>query len=106
MVVLLYREIVGEFASWRNTTLGHLRRPIHLAGAIHEQTVEMQSCGLIPELIVNIDNDLVPYSRCDDGGWPFPIDANGWSLILTIWVCSYPADREVIYHGSCFSDGE
>lgn len=66
--------------------------------------MEMEGGGLVPKLILDIDNNSV--SLCRSHGWrrPLAIDTNGRSLEDAIWVGTNPGDVEIIGDGSCFSD--
>lgn len=59
----------------------------------------MKSGGLISQLIVDIDDDLIADSRCHYWQWPLIVDADGWSFEDAIRVCSDPGDVEIV--GAC-----
>lgn len=63
LVKLSHGEIIGKLGSRRNSTLRHLSWAIHLSGAVHEQAMEVEGCGLIAQLIVDIDNDSIANRR-------------------------------------------
>lgn len=73
-----------------------------MSGTIHIEAMEMQSGGLVTQLVVNIDNDPVPNSGGDVRDWPLPIDANGRAR-EAVWLGRDPGDIEVIGH--CGSNG-
>lgn len=73
-----------------------------MGSAMLIKTVEMQTRCLIPKVVFNVDNDLVPNSRCDVRYWPLPVDANGWAR-KAIGLGSHPANIEVVSHN--ISDG-
>lgn len=77
----------------------NLSRAIHFRCTIHEQAMEMKSGGLISQLIVDIDDDLIADSRRHYWQRPLIVDADGWSLEGAIRVCSDPGDVEIV--GAC-----
>ena len=62
-----YGEVVGELGSSRDTTLRDLSWAVHFRGAVHEEAVEMESRGLVPQLIIDVDDDLIAFGRGHDG---------------------------------------
>lgn len=58
--------------------------------------MEMEGSGLISQLIVNIDNDLIANCRRHYWQRPVTVDANGWSLEGAIGVCCDPGNVEVV----------
>jgi hypothetical protein len=58
--------------------------------------MEMQGGGLIPQLVVEVDDDPVPDGGVDDGDGPLTVDANDGTFIQTIWIGGHPGDIEVI----------
>ena len=72
-----YSEVVGEPGSSWNRTLGNLAWAIHFCGTVHEKAMEMKGGGLISKLVVDIDDDLVTFSRSHHWQRPGIVDANG-----------------------------
>ena len=79
-----------------------LTRPVHIGCPIHEDAVEVQRGGLVTELVLDVDDDLVALSRPHDGQRPLPVDANGRPLEHAIGVGPDPGDVEIVGDGSCF----
>lgn len=73
--------------------------------AIHVKAMEVQTSGLVTQLILYIDNDSVSNGSCDVRNWPLAIDANGRAG-KAIWLCGHPSDIEVISHGSSYCRGD
>lgn len=73
-----------------------------MRGAIHVETVEMQTGGLVTQLVIDIDNDPIPNSCGDVRYWPLPVNANGRAR-EAIWLGCDPGDIEIIRH--CGSRG-
>ena len=94
-----YHKVIGEPRARSNGTLGDLHWTIHMRGTVHEQSVEVQRCRLIPQGVEDVDNYSVTegdlYSR--DG--PLAVDANDRPICFAIWICRNPTNVEVIGYG-------
>jgi hypothetical protein len=99
-------ESIGKFGSGWNRALRDLTRPVHIGRPIHEDAVEMQRGGLIAELVVNVDDNLVALGRPHDGKRPLSIDANGWPLEHAIGICPDPGDVEIVGDDCCLCAGQ
>lgn len=98
-----YIEVVGELRARWNAALRDHCWAIHLGASIHVQAVEMESRALVPELVVNVDDDGVIDGGANGRQRPLSIDANGWAHKGTIWICEDPSDVEIIDDGRSLS---
>lgn len=97
-----HSEVVGELTTRSNTALRYLKWSIHVSGTIHVQSVEMQRGGLVAQLIVDVNNDLVTNRTCHHWQRPLVIDTNSWSHELSIRIRIDPGDVEVV--SDCLGD--
>ena len=95
-----YREIVLDKPSWQDSALGHSGRTIHVGGTSLEQAVEMQAGGLIAQLVVDVDNQRIPYGALNGRNRPTTVDTNHRPWEAACWVGNNPSDIEVIHHSS------
>lgn len=100
-----YREIVRQRATRRDRTLRRADNAVHLRCAILIQTVEMERSGLVAELVVHIDDNLVAHIDSDLRDRPLVVDANDRSVEGTIRVSGDPSDVEVIGDRVCDDRG-
>lgn len=56
-----YGEVVGERTSRWDGTLRNPCRAIHLGGAILKESMEMERCALVSQLIVHVDDKPVAH---------------------------------------------
>ena len=71
-----------------------------MRGAILEKTMEMQRGGLVAQLIVDIDGNILSKRGSHHWWWPLIVDSNRRSLEQTIGIRSDPGDVEVVGYGS------
>lgn len=100
-----YCEVIKERLARLNWTLRNLRRPIHMVGTIHKQTVKMQRRGLIPQIILRVHQNRITHSRFDPGNRPLSIDTNRRPLKGAIRIRSDPFNSEIIRNRSSQSRG-
>ena len=98
-----HSEVVGHCATRRNRTLIDTCRSVHIRCSILEQAMEMQTRGHVSQSIMSIDHDPVANLSSYLWYWPLAIDSNYCSLELAIWICSRPADIEIVRDSRCFS---
>ena len=67
-----------------------------MVGTLHQQAVEMKTGGLVAELVVEMDDNLVVHIGVDGGNRPLAVDSNDRPLESTIWIRRGPSDVEVI----------
>lgn len=67
-----------------------------MRSTIHVQAVEMQTRRLIPQGVLDIDNDLVAFRN--DYRWqrPLSVDANDWTCLLAVGIRVDPSYVEVM----------
>lgn len=99
-----HREVIGEIFTRRNTTLGHPNGPIHLIGTIHVEAMEMKTCTLITQLILDIDDDSVSDGSCNGWQRPLPVDPHDRTHKSAIRVGVDPAYVEIIGHRCSIRD--
>lgn len=93
---MTYREVVCERSSWLNGTLAHAGNTIHFCRPILVNTVEMQTRGLVAELVEYIDHNAVSDSCSDVWYRPLAIDSDERSVEKAIRVGGNPSDVKVI----------
>lgn len=71
-----------------------------MRSSVHVETVKVERCRLVTELIVRIDDDVVAYVGLDLWYRPLPVDAYDWSLEGTVGIRSCPANLEIICDNS------
>jgi predicted RNA-binding Zn-ribbon protein involved in translation (DUF1610 family) len=54
------------------------------------QAMEMQTCRLVSERVVHVDDDAIAFRCSHCGDWPLAIDANNWPVRQAIRVCMDP----------------
>lgn len=94
-------EAVCEARTWRDGTLMHLASSIHTVGSLLHQTVEMETGGLVPQFIVDVDDDMIPDIGFESGTWPLAVDAYDRPHLGAIRVGINPCDVPVIGDGCC-----
>lgn len=97
-------EIVRERASWSNLTLRHTRRTVHVCSSVLKQAVKVKTCGLVAEVILDVDDDIIAFCHCDCRNRPLAIDSNDRSIVNTVWIGIYPANVEVVRDRDGVSD--
>lgn len=97
MVEAAYLEFVNERSSDGDRALGNANRSIHMGSAIMIQTVEMQTRRLVAQVVLDVDDKLIPNSRSDLGYRPLPVDADSWAR-EAIRLSGHPSNVEVISH--------
>ena len=89
-------EVVSDRLSWRYAALSRSNWAIHMSRTVHVQAMKMQAGGLVPELVQNVDNNLIANSRRDVRYRPFAVYANDWTWKRTIRIRGHPGDIEVV----------
>jgi len=79
--------------------LCHPSGTIHDIGAYLVKTMEMETCGLCPELVGKLHNHCVSYGGLDGWTWPLTVDSD-YLPRKAVWCCSDPSDVPIISH-SC-----
>lgn len=74
-----------------------------MSAAIHVKSMEMQTCGLVAKLIVDIDYHVVSNSGCDLWNWPLTVNPNSRTLKNAIRVGQDPCDVEVVGYSRSIS---
>ena len=91
-------KVVGERVAGWNSALRDLGCTVHVGCAIHEYTMHMETCGLIAESIVGIDNNIVSFGDVKWRDGPLSVDTNDRSTIFgarrRLWVD--PRNVEVV----------
>jgi len=66
----------------------------------------MKCSGLVPELILDVDDDSIANLSGHNWNWPFAVDSNCWSFERAIRICVDPSDVKVVCDStiSCFCD--
>ena len=72
---------------------------IHLSSAILVDAVEVQTRGLVPELVEYIDHNAVSHSCSNVRQGPLAVDAHHQSIKKAIGVGSDPCDVEIVRNG-------
>jgi hypothetical protein len=97
-------EVVRERASWKDTTLSDADGTVHVGSTVHEQAMEVQTGGLIPQGVLDINNNLIAFSSNDRWNGPLVVNSNHRACLLAIGVCVGPTYVEVICDGCAVSD--
>lgn len=79
--------------------MGRSGDSVHVIGAIHVKSVEVNRGRLIAQIILQVDDDPVAHGGLDSRQWPLAIDANGGSVELSIRVGGHPACCKVVDPG-------
>lgn len=58
--------------------------------------MEVQARTLVPQLVVDIDDQPIANVAFDSGNRPAPIDTDGWSFKLSCRICRHPGNIEII----------
>ena len=90
-----YLEIILESATWRNGALTGTGGAIHCGSACLENTMPMESSGLVTESIVYIHHYPVSHVHVYLGAWPLSVDTYNRPSI-PIRTRSHPCDVPVI----------
>lgn len=101
------RELVCHGHVWRQRALRRHAGPIHEVGADLADTVEMNSCGLIPQMVGELHDDGVAHGGLDLWAWPLAIYANDWPH-KTVRGSIHPSSCPVVRHrgsiGKCWQE--
>ncbi len=79
----------------------------YASGAIHggtpllKKSMEMKTSALIPQSVVDIDDNAISNIGIDGWTWPLAVYANDWSHHRSIWIRHDPGDIPVVRDGSC-----
>lgn len=77
---------------------------IHVRSTVHVQAVEMQTCGLISQGVLDVDDDLVAFRDYYRRQRPLSVDANDWACLLAVGIRMDPSYVEIIRDGRAGSD--
>ena len=72
---MTYFEVVLKTTTWRDRALAGTRSAIHRGSSLLEDTMPVESGGLITESVVHIDHNPVSYVHVYLGARPLPVDA-------------------------------
>lgn len=100
----VYLELVCEGAARGYRALTRTHRSIHVGGAIHIESVEMQACALIAKLVVDVDHNTISHSSPDLGVRPLAVDTKGRTLKSTVRVGYNPGDIKIIGDNSATNE--
>lgn len=78
-----YSEIISQRPSRWDRALRDSGSAIHMGCSMLEHAMEVQARTLIPQLVVDVDDQSITNVAFDDGDRPTTIDANGWSFKLS-----------------------
>ena len=77
--------------------MNHTNRPVIVICSILKETVSMQSCDDVAELVVYFQLDGVSIVQLNCGRRPFAVDSHHPSLELSVWIgggiCDIPFKR-------------
>ena len=65
--------------------------------------MKVQTCGLIDQGILDIDNDLVAFGGYNGRDRPLSVDADYWAVVLAVRIGVGPCYVEVIGDSRCLS---
>lgn len=68
-------ELVCEAAARGNSALGYLGGPVHVGAAFVEETVPVDVGSLVPEVVVDVDHNLVANINVQGRARPLAVDA-------------------------------
>ena len=67
-----------------------------MCSSIHEKTMEMQARTLIPELIVDINDNTIPHGCSDGRQGPMAVNANSRTIGGSIGIPTDPGYIKII----------
>ena len=77
---------------------------VHMARAIHEESMKMNRCRLIAKIVVQVDDQSVANDSFDPWNRPLSVDANDGPLKESIRVCPHPSGGEIVDTSGSFSE--
>ena len=85
-----HSEIVRERLSNSYGTLSATWYTVHFCGPILVKAMEVQTCGSIAQIIVEIHNDAVSHSHGDLWDWPLAVNTYNRAWLYSIRIGSDP----------------
>ena len=99
----IHDKLVRESRPWWYRALGNTARPVHFRSLNLVDAMEMETAGLVPQVVCKVDHHCVPHRCLNLWAWPLIVDADNWSPI-TIWTRPHPGGSPVVGDGGCPGD--
>lgn len=80
-----------------------INRAVHVSGAVHVQSMKMETGAFVAQGVLDVDNDLITFGCNDRRDWPLSVDTDYRAIVLTVRVGVCPTYVEIVCDRSTLS---